>query len=115
MEQLYKARGTLDHGFVGQITYTVCLETVYDKLDIAFSFDNRRFSPEDATPERIAEIRELCRTKYGLDGTDEQARDVILSDMKTEIHTLAMLNGEFIGCIHRHPRCHRRQNALRSR
>ena len=26
---------------------------------------------------------------------------MILSDMKTEIHTLATLNDEFIGCIHK--------------
>ena len=103
MHKLYHVEGTLDRGFVGQITYMVCLEKPCEKLDIHFSFDNdkRTYSPEDITPELIADTIETCREKYGIEGSEEEARRVILSDMKTEIHTLATLNDEFIGCIHR--------------
>jgi len=103
MQQLYHVEGTLDRGFVGQITYMVCLEKPCSKLDIHFSFDNdkRTYSPEDVTPELIADTIETCRRNYGIEGTEAEARRVILNDMKTEIHTLAMLNDEFIGCIHR--------------
>ena len=103
MKQLYRAEGKLDAGFVGQITYTVCLEEPLKKLDIHFAFDAslRKFRPEDITADLIEETKETCREKYGLDIDDNRARDIILGDMKTEIHTLATLNDAFIGCIHR--------------
>ena len=34
-------------------------------------------------------------------GDYERAKEIILNDMKTEIHTLATLNDVFIGCIHK--------------
>ena len=43
----------------------------------------------------------LLRENYGLEYSEQRAKDVILGDMKTEIHTLATLNDEFIGCIHK--------------
>ena len=51
MNELYHVEGILNRGFVGQITYMVCLEKPYDKLDIHFSFDKNnintsRFSPK---------------------------------------------------------------------
>ena len=103
MQKLYHVEGTLDRGFVGQITYMICLEKPCEKLDIHFSFDNdkRTYSPEDVTPELIADTIETCRRNYGIEGSEEEARRVILSDMKTEIHTLATLNDEFIGGIHK--------------
>ncbi|MBQ7931268.1 MAG: hypothetical protein IJ334_09685 [Clostridia bacterium] len=103
MNELYHVEGTLNRGFVGQITYMVCLEKPCDKLDIHFTFDKRKrkYSQNEATPERIAETIEVCRRDYGLEITEERAREIILNDMKTEIHTLATLNDEFIGCIHK--------------
>lgn len=103
MNELYHVEGTLNRGFVGQITYMVCLETPCDKLDIHFSFDadKRKFRPEDVTPELILDTIETCRRNYDLEITEERAREIILGDMKTEIHTLATLNDEFIGCIHK--------------
>jgi len=103
MKEIYRVEGTLHRGFVGQITYTVCLEQPCEKLDIHFSFDDKKrtYQPEDVTDEFIAETIETCRKNYGIEGTPERAREVILNDMKTEIHTLATLNDEFIGCIHR--------------
>ena len=103
MEEIYRAEGTVHRGFVGQITYTVCLEKPLTKMDIHFWFDadKRTFSPEEATRERIQETQALCREKYGMDMTEEEARHVILHDMKTEIHTLATMDDQFMGCVHK--------------
>ncbi len=103
MQQLYHVEGILDRGFVGQITYMVCLEKPCDKLDIHFSFDEskRTYHPEDVTDELIAGTTEVFRREYGVELPDRECRRMILGDMKTEIHTLATLNDEFIGCIHR--------------
>ena len=103
MNELYHVEGTLNRGFVGQITYMICLEKPCDKLDIHFTFNNRKrkFTPKDVTRERIAETIEVCRRDYGLEITEERVKEIILNDMKTEIHTLATLNDEFIGCIHK--------------
>ena len=103
MKELYHVEGSVNRGFVGQITYMVCLEKPCNKLDIHFSFDEtkRRFKEEDVTPELIAETIRLSRENCGDDIDEKRAREVILGDMKTEIHTLAVLNDEFIGCIHK--------------
>jgi len=103
MKEIYSIEGTVNRGFVGQITYMVCLEDSYDKLDIHFSFDadKRTYSPDDVTDSLIADTRDVCIREYGFSGTDEEIRSSILSEMKTEIHTLAMLNDEFIGCVHK--------------
>ena len=103
MKELYRVEGTLNRGFVGQITYMVCLEQPCERLDVEFGFDadKQRYRPEEVTPELIADTMRICREKYGLTGTEEDARRVILNDMKTEIHTLATLNDAFIGCVHK--------------
>lgn len=103
MKELYRVEGVLNRGFVGQITYMVCLEEPLGKLDIHFSFDadKRTFRPEEADEERIRDTIEVCRRNYGMEITPERAREIILGDMKTEIHTLATLNDAFIGCIHK--------------
>lgn len=103
MTELYCAEGVLNRGFVGQIIYMVCLERPYSKLDIHFSFDadKRTYSPDDVTDELIARTREVCMKEYGFAGSDGEIRRSILTEMKTEIHTLATLNDEFIGCVHK--------------
>ncbi|MBO6052670.1 MAG: hypothetical protein J6Q17_02945 [Clostridia bacterium] len=103
MKELYKVEGILNRGFVGQITYTVCLEETYSKLDIRFSFDadKRTYRPDEVTPALIRDTIDSARRNNGLDIDEARARQVILGDMKTEIHTLATLNDAFIGCIHR--------------
>lgn len=101
-QQIYRVGGMLDAGFVGQITYTISLDQVYDELDIHFSFDKRLYSESDVTPELIDRLQTLCTAKYD-DPTypAEEFRQTILHEMKTEIHTMAELNDNFIGCIHR--------------
>ncbi|MBE6726373.1 MAG: hypothetical protein E7576_14475 [Ruminococcaceae bacterium] len=104
MKQIYQIEGVVNRGFVGQITYTVCLEEPLRTLDIHFSFDGdkRTFRPEDVTPELIAETVDAAEKKCGgLKLDEKRAREVILYDMKTEIHTLATINDEFIGCVHK--------------
>ena len=90
MNDLYHVEGILNRGFVGQITYMVCLEKTYSKLDIHFSFDKRTYSEEEVTPELIREVTETIRENYGLEYSEQRAKD-----------TLATLNDEFIGCIHK--------------
>lgn len=101
MKELYQAEGILKKGFVGQITYTVCLDKPLKKLDIGFSFDKRRYTPEDVTPELVRQMRDSFRELYGAERSEDEMRECILRDMKAEIHTLATVNDEFIGCIHR--------------
>jgi len=103
MKEIYHVEGMLNRGFVGQITYMVCLENPCSKLDIHFSFDDEKrvYNPEDVTDALIDETIDVCREKYGLTGSRDLAKYVILTEMKTEIHTLATLNDQFIGCIHK--------------
>ena len=103
MKTVFCVGGTLNRGFVGQITYTVCLEETFRKLDIHFSFDSskRRYEPEDITDELLAESMQLVQEKYGLSGTAEEMKDALLREGKTELHTMATLNDEFIGCVHK--------------
>ena len=101
-QQIYRVGGMLDSGFVGQITYTISLDQVYDELDIHFSFDKRLYSESDITPELIDKLQTLCTAKYDAPTYPvEEFRQTILHEMKTEIHTMAELNDNFIGCIHR--------------
>ena len=101
-QQIYRVGGMLDAGFVGQITYTISLDQVYDELDIHFSFDKRLYSESDVTPELIDRLQTLCTAKYDAPTYPvEEFRQTILHEMKKEIHTMAELNDDFIGCIHR--------------
>lgn len=101
-QQIYRVGGMLDAGFVGQITYTISLDQVYDELDIHFSFDKRLYSESDITPKLIDRLQTLCTAKYNAPTYPaEEFRQTILHEMKTEIHTMAELNDNFIGCIHR--------------
>ncbi|WP_313582410.1 DUF6669 family protein [Lacrimispora sp.] len=102
MKTVYQVQGKLPKDFVGQISYTVCLDETYEELDIEFSFGPRHFSPEDITPGLKQRLLDYCKEAYDLTlSSPEELEDAIYGQMKTEIHTLAMLNDEFIGCIHR--------------
>lgn len=100
MQELYHVSGTLNEGFVGQITYTICLEEEYKNLDIHFTFNKQHHTA--VTDELVEKIKKTCYEKYGIvDYPLEDCKDLIFGEMKTEIHTMATLNDEFIGCIHR--------------
>lgn len=102
MKTLYHTEGILPEGFTGQISYTVCLNETYRAMDIGFAFDRQHYTAEDLTPERKQRIRQYCLNEYGIKAeSEDELERILLNDCKTEIHTLAELNGTFIGCIHR--------------
>lgn len=101
MEQIYEVKGTLNKGFVGQISYTICLDKAYEEMDICFSFEKQRY--ETITEELKQELLLECAKDYSAEiahATDEDICNHI-REMKTEIHTLASMNDVFIGGIHR--------------
>lgn len=96
---LYHAAGRLNRDFTGQISYTVCLERTYRELLICFSFNKQHH--EKVTEELRNEIADQL-SQAGLPVPPRKELDrKILSDTKTEIHTLAALNDVFIGGVHR--------------
>ena len=128
MKELYSVEGILNRNFRGQITYTVCLEEPCDELDVHLTYDyaELRYRDEKANlgRDRILEIygteehyrecppitpevlEKTIREVSDMSGyviTEAEARKFPVYDMdlKTEIHPLATLNDEFIGCIHK--------------
>lgn len=126
MEKLYHVEGTVDRGFRGQITYTVCLEKPCTKLDIHLTYDYaelryrddkiprgeivRVFGSEERyrncpeiTPAVLQKTINEVSEMSGYAITPEEARRHLIYDidLKTEIHPLATLNDEFMGCIHK--------------
>ncbi len=128
MKELYHAEGTVNRDFMGQITYTVCLEKPCTELDIHLTYDfaelryrddrtvlstseiMRVYGSEEhyreCPPITPAVLEKTIREVSDMSGyviSEEEARKFLVydSDLKTEIHPLAMLNDEFIGCIHK--------------
>lgn len=58
MKELYHAEGSLNHGFVGQITYTVCLPGPMEELDIALCFSKQHYSSLEEAP--VPELLSYC-------------------------------------------------------
>lgn len=102
MKTIYQAEGKLCKDFIGQISYTVCLDQPWKELDIEFSFSPRHFQPGDVTDELKQQLLDYCKREYGITpSSEEELEHALYHEMKTEIHILATLNDEFIGCIHR--------------
>jgi len=102
MQKIYEVTGMLCKNFVGQISYTVALPDKYDMLKIGFEFDKQRYTTEDLTDDIVNEIVTELSKYEELDLAQfDDPKDEILKQAKTELQTLAMLNDEFIGCIHR--------------
>ena len=98
LKTIYHVEGKLCKDFIGQISYTVCLDQKYDELDIEFSFAPQHFRSEDVTPELKQYLLDYCKKEYGIeDCTPEEWEDAVYHGMKTEIHTMATLNDTFIG------------------
>jgi len=107
MRKLYQVSGSLSQGFVGQITYTVCLPEALEELDICLTFDKQHYaSPADVPVEELADY---CRSRYPVGAYEGMSRDELADkffhETKTEIHLLATLNDQFIGCIHKQLTC----------
>ena len=128
MKELYSVEGILNRNFRGQITYTVCLEEPCDELDVHLTYDyaELRYRDEKAnlgrdrilesygteehyrecppiTPEVLEKTIREVSDMSGYVITEAEARKFLVYDidLKTEIHPLATLNDEFIGCIHK--------------
>ncbi len=99
MKTIYHVEGILNKGFVGQISYTVCLDQEYDGMNIAFTFDKQRYTT--ITEELKSELISACHGEYSSETSSDEAITNALNDMKTEIHTLATMNDVFIGGIHK--------------
>lgn len=128
MKELYSVEGILNRNFRGQITYTVCLEEPCDQLDVHLTYDyaELRYRDEKAnlgrdrileiygteehyrecppiTPEVLEKTIREVSDMSGYTISEVEARKYLVYDidLKTEIHPLATLNDEFIGCIHK--------------
>ena len=69
MKELYSVEGTLNRGFRGQITYTVCLEEPCDQLDVHLTYDYAELRYRD---EKADLDREKILKIYG---TEEHYRE----------------------------------------
>lgn len=99
MKKIYEVGGTLNTGFVGQISYTICLDKTYKEMDIAFTFDKQRH--QVITDDLKQELVKACKGKYSEDtDTDEHLTNTIKS-MKTELQIIVTMNDVFIGGVHR--------------
>ena len=78
MKTIYQVEGKLCKDFIGQISYTVCLDQTYGELDIEFSFGPQHFRPEDVTPELKQRLLDYCKKEYGMkEGTPEEWEDAV--------------------------------------
>ena len=90
MKTIYQVGGKLCKDFIGQISYTVCLDQTYEELDIEFSFGPQHLRPEDVTPELKQRLLDYCKKEYGIEEPiPEEWEDAVYHGMKTEIHTMA--------------------------
>ena len=126
MKDLYRVEGILNRGFVGQITYMVCLDEPCTELDIHLTYDyaELRYQDDKMTPEEVEKVYgseekrqmhptitpevyrktiEDVRVMCDCEIDEERARKILIYeiDLKTEIHPLLMMNDEFVGCIHK--------------
>ena len=99
MKTIYRVGGILNKGFVGQISYTVCLDQEYDAMDLEFSFDKQRYT--EITEDLKAELIEACNGEYGAETASEEQIIGAIKEMKTEIHTILSMNDTFIGGVHK--------------
>jgi len=99
MNKIYEVGGTLNKGFVGQISYTICLDKEYEEMDIVFSFDKQHYTT--ITEELKKEIVDTCNGEYASETASDKAISSAIEGMKTEIHTIATMNDVFIGGIHK--------------
>jgi len=104
MDKIYAVKGELDKGFTGQISYSVSLNREYRNMKITLEFDEekRRYADDEITGEVIGAFRRECNGEYNIDkASDDEVKEMVKGNCKTEIHLSAFLNGEFIGCIHK--------------
>ncbi len=105
MKELYRVEGTLNKSFMGQITYTICLDKPYYEMDVHLTYDyaELRYSDDNLPPEVLEKTIREVSDMSGYTISEAEARKYLIYDidLKTEIHPLATLNDQFIGCIHK--------------
>lgn len=99
MEKIYEISGTLNKGFVGQISYTICLDKVYKEMDIVFSFDKQRY--EVVTEELKQTLITECTGRYDVESANDELITSTIGGMKTELQIIVTMNDTFIGGVHR--------------
>lgn len=99
MHTYFQAGGSLNKGFVGQISYTVCLDKDYKGMNIEFSFNKQRFPA--ISEEMKSEFLNTYGGEYGISEYSEEELSKAILEMKTEIHTVVTMNDEFIGGVHK--------------
>lgn len=99
MNKLYEIGGTLNKGFVGQISYTICFEKVYKEMSILFSFDKQYY--EVITDELKQSFIRECDGKYTTQSATDEVINRTLKNMKTELQIVVTMNDVFIGGVHR--------------
>lgn len=99
MNQIYEVNGTLNKGFVGQISYTICLDQSYKEMAISFSFDKQRYNiiTDDLKKWLISQ----CNGKYNMADASDEVLTGTLKSMKSELQMIVTMNDTFIGGIHR--------------
>lgn len=98
MKEIYSVEGTINRNFIGQISYTVCLDKKFDFINIDFEFNKQRLN--EITKEIREDIIDAIVMEYNQKPNEEQIL-YASKHVKTEIHLSAFLNDEFIGGIHR--------------
>lgn len=103
MKKIYEVGGTVNRGFVGQISYAICLNQPCDALDIHFSFEDekRQYTETEITDLVKQEFLTACAPYHLKDFSEDKLVHTILNECKTEIHTIAYMNDTFIGGIHK--------------
>lgn len=98
MKKLYEVNGTLNKGFVGQISYTICLDQSYKEMAINFVFDKQRYDviTDDLKQWLITE----CAGKYNMASASESVLTGTLKGMKSELQLIVTMNDIFIGGVH---------------
>ena len=99
MKKIYEISGFLNKNFVGQVSYTICLDQEYTEMDICFSFDKHRYT--NITDELKQEVIAACSEEYTTLISSDEVLTEIIKDMKTEIHTIVTMNDTFIGGVHK--------------
>lgn len=98
MKSIYHVKGTLNKGFVGQISYTICLDQEYKEMDICFTFHKQHY--DTITDELITEYVEACNGEYPSEVDSQEKIINSLKGAKTEIHPIVTMNDIFIGGVH---------------
>lgn len=99
MKKIYDVGGILNKGFVGQISYTICLDQSYEEMSLSFSFDKQYH--QSITEDLKKDLLTECHGQYTTHTATDELLTKTLKGMKTELQILITMNDQFIGGVHR--------------